>query len=64
MHREQVGKFILTDSNNDDVTTAFVAPPALMLARTGAPKPIDESCRLVKSKIHGFQKYNEFKFVV
>lgn len=37
---------ILTDSSNDDVTTASVNPPVLMLARTGAPNPIEESCRL------------------
>jgi len=29
------------------VTAAFVIPPALILERTGAPKPIEESCRLV-----------------
>lgn len=37
---------ILTDSNNDDVTRASVNLPVLMFARTGAPKPIEESCRL------------------
>lgn len=26
---------------------ALVIPPVLMLARTGAPKPMEESCRLV-----------------
>ena len=39
---------ILTDSNNDDVTTASVSPPVLMFARTGAPNPMEESCCLVK----------------
>ena len=29
-----------------DATAAFVTPPALMLARTGAPNPIEESWRL------------------
>lgn len=37
---------MLTDSNKEDVTVALVIPPVLMLARTGAPKPIEESCRL------------------
>lgn len=37
---------MLTDSNKDDVTTAFGNPPVLMLARIGAPKPIDESWHL------------------
>lgn len=41
--------FVLTDSSNDDVTAALVAPPILMLARTGAPKPIEESCRLINN---------------
>jgi hypothetical protein len=36
----------LTVSNKDDVTEASVTPPALMLARTGAPNPIEESWRL------------------
>lgn len=39
---------IHTDSSKDDVTTELVTPPALMFARTGAPKPIEESCRLVR----------------
>jgi len=30
------------------VIAALVTPPALILARTGAPNPIDESCRLIK----------------
>lgn len=42
--------FVLTDSSRDDVTAASITPPALILARTGAPKPIDESCRLVEHK--------------
>lgn len=37
---------ILTDSIKEDATAACVTPPILMLARTGAPKPIEESCRL------------------
>jgi hypothetical protein len=37
----------LTDSSKDDVTAALVTPPVLMFARTGAPKPIEESCRLI-----------------
>lgn len=45
---------MLTDSSKDEVTTALVNPPVLMLARTGAPKPIEESCRLGKNHI-GFQ---------
>lgn len=36
----------LTVSIKDDVTTASVTPPALIFARTGAPNPIEESCRL------------------
>jgi hypothetical protein len=36
----------LTVSNKDDATAASVTPPALMLARTGAPNPIEESWRL------------------
>ena len=42
--------WILTDSNNEDVTTALVDPPVLMFARTGAPKPMEESCRLEKER--------------
>ena len=38
---------ILTDSSKVDVTAALVTPTVLMLARTGAPKPIEESCLLV-----------------
>ena len=41
-------RWILTDSNNEDVTTALVDPPVLMFAQTGAPKPMEESCRLEK----------------
>lgn len=37
---------ILTESSNDEVTTASITPPALILARTGTPNPIDESCLL------------------
>lgn len=33
-----------------DATAAFVTPPALMLARTGAPNPIEESWRLEPKK--------------
>ena len=33
----------LTVSNKEDATEACVTPPALMLARTGAPNPIEES---------------------
>lgn len=43
----KIKKFYLTVSNNDDVTAALASILALMFARTGAPKPIDESCRLV-----------------
>ena len=43
-------RWILTDSNNEDVTTALVDPPVLMFARTGAPKPMEESCRLEKER--------------
>lgn len=39
---------MLTVSNKDDVIAALAIILALMFARTGAPKPIDESCRLVK----------------
>lgn len=41
--------FILTVSNKDDVTTALANVPALMFAQTGAPKPIEESCRLAEN---------------
>jgi len=37
----------LTDSSKDDATAESIILPLLMLARTGAPKPIEESCRLV-----------------
>jgi len=47
---QQITTMMLTDSNKDDVTTAFVNPPVLMFARTGAPNPIEESCRLFHSK--------------
>lgn len=40
--------WILTDSSNEDVTTALVNPPLLMFERTGAPKPMEESCCLEK----------------
>lgn len=40
----------LTDSNNDDVTTAFVSPATLILARIGALKPMDDSSRLKYDK--------------
>jgi len=46
-----------TDSSKDDVTAAFVRPPALMLARTGAPKPIEESCRLVYQPLVNIRKW-------
>lgn len=36
----------LTVSSKDDVTAALVIPPVLILARTGAPNPIEESWRL------------------
>lgn len=36
----------LTVSNNDDAIAASVTLPALILARTGAPNPIEESWRL------------------
>ena len=36
----------LTVSNKEDATEASVTPPALMLARTGAPNPIEESWHL------------------
>jgi hypothetical protein len=37
----------LTDSSKDDATAESIILLDLMLARTGAPKPIEESCRLV-----------------
>ena len=43
----------LTDSSNDDVTTALVSPATLILARIGALKPMDDSSRL---------KYKKWKF--
>jgi len=43
----QIIRAILTDSSKDDVTAESVIRPVLILARTGAPKPIEESCRLV-----------------
>lgn len=46
---------ILTVSKSDDVTRALVNPVCLMLARTGAPKPIEESCRLRQSRDKPFQ---------
>lgn len=53
---------ILTDSSKDDVTAALVTPPALMLARTGAPNPIDASCRLINiTKSLKFPVYNALK---
>lgn len=42
----------LTVSIKDDVTTASVTPPALIFARTGAPNPIEESCRLQWTQKH------------
>lgn len=45
---------VLTDCNNEDVTTALVnppSPPPLKLALTGAPNPIDESCRLGQNSV-------------
>lgn len=39
---------MLTDSNKDDVTTSSVNQLVLIFARTDAPKPIEESCRLFK----------------
>lgn len=52
-------KLLLTDSNNEDVTTALVNPPPLILALTGAPNPIDESCRLGQnSKMFKKKKIN------
>lgn len=46
----------LTVSNKDDATAASVTPPALMLARTGAPNPIEESWRLEWKKNFFFLK--------
>ena len=40
------GNRVVTDSSKDEVTAPLVTPLVAMLARTGAPKPIDESCRL------------------
>ncbi|MFS7937134.1 hypothetical protein Hanom_Chr05g00424061 [Helianthus anomalus] len=40
----------LTVSNKVEVTAAVVTPPVLMFARTGAPNPIEESCRLKQIK--------------
>jgi hypothetical protein len=37
-----------TDSSKDEVIAPLVTPLVAMLARTGAPKPIDESCRLAE----------------
>lgn len=37
---------ILTCSNRDEATVGLFSPPSLILVRTGAPKPIEESCRL------------------
>lgn len=51
---------ILTDSSKDDVTEALVTPPVLMFARTGAPKPIEESCRLI-SIVNNFKVKNTLK---
>lgn len=39
----QLLDYELTVSNRDDVIEASVTPPTLMLARTGAPNPIEES---------------------
>jgi hypothetical protein len=44
-----------------DATAAFVTPPALMLARTGAPNPIEESWRLEPKKTHSYA-YNAIQF--
>lgn len=54
---------LLTDSNKDDVTTAFVSPPVLMFARTGAPNPIEESCRLSMHKESNPQKQQKMQHV-
>lgn len=40
------GNRLVTASSKDEVTAPLVTPLVAMLARTGAPKPIDESCRL------------------
>lgn len=37
---------VVTDSSKDEVIAPLVTPLVAMLARTGAPKPIDESWRL------------------
>lgn len=38
-------KSVLTCSKSDEAAAVFTTP-SLRLARTGAPKPIEESCRL------------------
>lgn len=53
---------ILTDSNNDDLTAAVINPLLLIFARTGAPKPIEESCRLRKENHR--QKHNLTKIAM
>lgn len=53
--------FILTDSSRDEVTAASITPPALMLARTGAPNPIDESCLLAKHNQIPLLRSSKFK---
>lgn len=40
-----------------EATAAFVTPPALMLARTGAPNPIEESWRLEQNHSVGLSRY-------
>lgn len=40
------GQIYNTVSNSDDVTAELVGPLVLIFALTGAPKPIEESCRL------------------
>lgn len=39
----KIHMYLLTVSNKDDVTAESVKLAVLILARTGAPKPIEES---------------------
>ena len=54
--------WILTDSSNEDVNTALVNLPLLMFAQTGAPKPMEESCRLEKECTHHTQSQQRKNF--
>lgn len=41
--KQERGRETLTVSNSVEVTEAFITPPILMFARTGASNPIEES---------------------